>query len=516
MHRTVLILVAVLSALALPASASAGRFTPLHPGTPGVIEASSEASIARVSPLPVVTSIAPRRVGIGHTLILRGRNFIRGRGRNTIVFQRSGQRYVFVRAGSSTARIIRVVIPKKLIAFLHLKKGAAQPTMFRIRVLARRFSASFSSPARSPLVLPSGNGVIGTTAPPCSSQSKDYSPNADSDGDGLPNWLEAKIHTDPCNPDTDGDGMSDFWEYKSALDYNSAASWRDAVMYPGKRPYPNALDPTDKGLDFDGDGLTNWDEYRIWAKCGSKDLNKPLFMSDGTQTSHPLGEPRSASNPNGQPVSFAYVPAAQQGLDLNQDGQLTDDERDSDLCDPAGIHGDGLGNWVEAHGPMQPSWWTGVLKDEKPYGLARFSGTDFLDPDTDGDGILDGADDVDHDGYTNADEVNRYMLQYGEHDRYSLTSSDPLWVQPFNPCLPDPGPTYRNPRPPLSYDGQQPGAAPWSGACSIHHPPPDQSWPPFDRSFWNPNDNTYPNALNHSNTPLRMHDPAILPIPAGN
>ena len=35
----------------------------------------------------------------------------------------------------------------------------------------------------------------------------------DSDGDGLPDWLEELIGTDPYNPDTDGDGLTDGEEY---------------------------------------------------------------------------------------------------------------------------------------------------------------------------------------------------------------------------------------------------------------------------------------------------------------
>lgn len=37
-------------------------------------------------------------------------------------------------------------------------------------------------------------------------------PLIDSDGDGLPDWLEMLIGTDPHNPDTDGDGLNDFDE----------------------------------------------------------------------------------------------------------------------------------------------------------------------------------------------------------------------------------------------------------------------------------------------------------------
>src|SRR3989344_294104 len=40
----------------------------------------------------------------------------------------------------------------------------------------------------------------------------------DPDNDGLPNWEEALLKTDPANPDTDGDGMSDGEETKANRD----------------------------------------------------------------------------------------------------------------------------------------------------------------------------------------------------------------------------------------------------------------------------------------------------------
>ncbi len=67
---------------------------------------------------------------------------------------------------------------------------------------------------------------------------------------------------------------------------------------------------------------------------------------------------------------------------------------------------------------------------EKPYTLTYLQ-TDWLDPDTDGDTLLDGPDDVDHDGYANADEVNRVPIR-------ACRICTLYWVQPFNPCLPDP------------------------------------------------------------------------------
>jgi hypothetical protein len=60
-------------------------------------------------------------------------------------------------------------------------------------------------------------------------------PFLDSDGDGLPDWYELKIGTDPFNPDTDGDGLSDYDEI---------------FVY-----HTNPLVP-----DSDGDGFSDGDE----------------------------------------------------------------------------------------------------------------------------------------------------------------------------------------------------------------------------------------------------------------
>ena len=59
----------------------------------------------------------------------------------------------------------------------------------------------------------------------------------DSDGDGLPDWKEREIGTDPYNPDTNGDGIPDGIEYWSGL--NPASN------------------------DVDGDGLTNAQELAM-------------------------------------------------------------------------------------------------------------------------------------------------------------------------------------------------------------------------------------------------------------
>ncbi len=59
-------------------------------------------------------------------------------------------------------------------------------------------------------------------------------PSSDADNDGLPNWREIELGTDPLNPDTNGDGIRD-----------------GAAVASG-------LSPTN--VDMDGDGLTNASE----------------------------------------------------------------------------------------------------------------------------------------------------------------------------------------------------------------------------------------------------------------
>ena len=93
----------------------------------------------------------------------------------------------------------------------------------------------------------------------------------------------------------------------------------------------------------------------------------------------------------------------------------------------------------------------------------------MVDPDSDGDGVLDGADDQDHDGLANLDEVDRF----GVRDGAGLY----LWVNPYNPCLPD----YH------------------SRVCTLH-PPFASPWAPFHLKFLPP-------------SPLGWSPPIVTPPP---
>jgi hypothetical protein len=377
-------------------------------------------------PLPVIKRVKPLRLELGGTLTIIGRHFLPGKGRNTVVFFREGAPAIFLRAGRATKTRIKVKLTSKLGKYLiGRNNGERGPTRFRLRVLTTRFGAHFTPLKLSPIVLPVSHpddqrsGETGPPAPVCSLASAAAAPQADADGDALSNELELRIKTDPCLADTDADTIPDGYEYEAALDYNSRA-----LPYPGKRPYPNPLDPTDANTDRDGDGLLMSDEYAAWVLYGHSSF--PLNYSDGTQTS-------------GGPVQVTVQTAWE---DINGDGFLTDDEKDVD--------GDGLTNWDEAHGRMVPEWWQGAYPSEPAYPLSYLQ-TNWLDPDSDGDTLLDGPDDVDEDGWTNADEVLR----------------GPYWVQPFNPCLPDYAsrscmlhPPFDNPPPPFRPGDVRPGELP--------------------------------------------------------
>jgi hypothetical protein len=373
------------------------------------LAAAAPAAAAKAS-YPTITSVSPRTLGIGDVMTIRGHNFRKGKNHNVVVLKRDGGRAVFVQAPVASTTKLSVTVPAKLLPFLTQKSGQPVSTRFRVRILARRFGRSFTSRALSPTI---GPAAITPAAANCDGDSLPNAVDTDDDNDGLPDVLEAQVGTDPCKADTDGDGVSDPFEYYSALDLNNRN-----LPYPGKRPYPNPLDGSDANLDFDQDGMTMSEEYRAWGYTGAP---FPLSYSDGTKYS-------------GGKVSVTGPTAS---LDLDGNGYLSDDEKDVD--------GDGLGNWDEAHGRMTQAWWTAQYDGtndvkESPYPGPAYVDTSFVDPDTDGDGLPDGADDQDHDGYTNLFEISRpgnWKTTYVSTAHSGGVSPNPLArVQPFNPCKP--------------------------------------------------------------------------------
>lgn len=398
----------------------------------------SAAAVAK-TPRPVVTSFSPAQVPVGGTLVIKGKNFRSGAKNNRIFFSRATDgKTVRVRPDKASKTRIEVVVPPSVLDFLDKDPASnkALATRFQIAIFTKVLGPK-TRKSRSPIILPAGStpttpGTPGTvvTPPPAPDCDGDGTPDAtdtDDDNDGLTDDIEAKIHTDPCKPDTDGDGIGDAYEYYSSLDLNANPN------YAGKRPYPNPLDGSDAKKDFDGDGLTMADEYAASAFLNQA-KSAPLAYSDGNQQSS--------------------APANPGAMDLDENGRITDEEKDAD--------NDGLPNWLElAKGDDTPTGGCTFVNTSNGsgYGVYVNAMTDcgsgpmpsgrifnppengktitdgplpgflpnplnWLDPDTDGDGTPDNLDDQDYDGLSNIEEITPGVDGY-----YSL---------PTDPCDPNP------------------------------------------------------------------------------
>ena len=133
---------------------------------------------------------------------------------------------------------------------------------------------------------------------------------ADSDGDGLSDGEEEELGTDPLDEDTDGDGLSDGEEIDLGLDPLSTDSDGDGVD-----------DYTEVTADTDGDGLTDWDETHTYG------TDPEVADSDGDGLS------------DAEEVELGTDP-----LDADSDGDGVDDGTEVELgLDPSATDSDGDG-----------------------------------------------------------------------------------------------------------------------------------------------------------------------------
>ena len=431
---------------------------------------------AAATKAPSITKVSPMRLEVGDKITIRGKNFKSKRTANTVFFRGVGGRQALAKPTKASRTKLVVKVPSGVARILR-----TSPTRIKLRVLAGKFS-KYTSPRLSPVVVPEpgsgdgggggggggggdggsgGGGTGGDVLVPDPGPAPPVCPSADGgaddDNDLLSNSLEALIRTNPCLADTDADGVQDGFEYKSAIDLNDD-EFQDpnaSLPYPGKRPYPNPLDPEDPGRDYDGDSLTSLEEQQLWLLTisnGAPRTLSPLSYSAGEQYSvHTRtdgrrtpsleafgylrqedflgwadeegyrtillndGEPwydhtAPEANPYGlldfnrdtdesETVPAGYQRSETLYYDLRPDGYLSDNERDEDA--------DGLTNYDESHGRMTPSYWASCYSMEAPDILLQDSGTNLVDADSDGDGVRDGADDEDHDDIPNIMELSR-------------------------------------------------------------------------------------------------------------
>jgi hypothetical protein len=383
----------------------------------------STAPASAATTVPVIKSISPMKLNVGQKLTVKGKYFLAGKGRTRVFFVRGQGGAAYARSDSGTTTKLIVTLPAQLDKVLKGKTARIQ-----IRVLTQKFG-KLTAASKSPLVSPStADGGTGGGQKTCMPGDQALATN-DSDKDGLNDALEVSIGTDPCAADTDKDGVPDGYEYYSAQDLNSTVLFGSGPVlpYPAKRPYPNALNQ-DQDTDYDGDGLTLGDEYALWHKFG--DGQFPLTSySDGKQMTKSV-----AADP-----SMPWQ-------DMDGNGMLNDGEQDAD--------GDHLSNWDESHGRMTPEWWASAYdgnnggQKETPYPYVTYPATDMLDPDSNGDGVIDGLSDQDHDGLTNQFEVARPFNWESIYVSTATANWDPntntidpgadpyARVNPFNPCKP--------------------------------------------------------------------------------
>ena len=80
----------------------------------------------------MVSQVSPLKLGVGDVMTITGKNFRKGKNKNTVVFKRDGGRAVFVKAPDATTTKIGVTVPAKLLPFMKKKKGKRTYTRFPV------------------------------------------------------------------------------------------------------------------------------------------------------------------------------------------------------------------------------------------------------------------------------------------------------------------------------------------------------------------------------------------------
>lgn len=238
----------------------------------------------------------------------------------------------------------------------------------------------------------------------------DPNPNAaacDRDGDGLNNTQEGVHHTDPDNPDTDGDTANDGNEVTNGSDPlnpcspnpNAAACDRDNDDLDNGSEVVHNTDPDNP--DTDGDTIKDGAEVNNGSDpTDACDPNPNAAACDpgasDTDGDHtPDGQDTAPTDPCNPNPNAVACDSDHDGLDHNQEGSHNTDPNNPDTDSDTVNDGDEVDNGSDPLNPCSPDDHAaacdrdhdGLTNGEEQIGL-----TDPDNPDTDGDGILDGDD----------------------------------------------------------------------------------------------------------------------------
>jgi len=154
-----------------------------------------------------------------------------------------------------------------------------------------------------------------------------WDPNSDSDGDGLNDWDEVQLGTNPNASDSDGDGMPDGWEVANGLNPNSndASGDPDNDGLSNLQEYQHSTNPN--ASDSDGDGMPDGWEVANGLNPNSNDASGDPDndgLSNLQEYQHDTNPNASDSDGDGMPDDWEVA----NGLNPNSNDASGDPDND--------------------------------------------------------------------------------------------------------------------------------------------------------------------------------------------
>lgn len=440
---------------------------------------------------PEIVSVRPKTAKIGDQVLVIGNRFLKGKGRDTVYFKRESggrQQVVFVKGDGLDTHTIGVTLPTKLLQIMGTSGGKVLESSFVLRVQAKHLGEEFTSKIK-----------LTVEPPPAGDCDRDGLQDSlerqvgsdicalDTDGDKLTDFFEyssaksinggvypfpglfpgKRPIPNPIKADTDGDALPDNREdtdddhltaereqeistkvaqaprcgealvgglpnpffnnlQRPKPYYNDGAedSDRDGTVdggdIPGTLNLPVGSLPLPRyaGEDLDCDGWVPRWEFVIPAKdknAGTdleSDEDEPHFLTFADQSLCDAGAPRTTFPGNKTFCQATYKAAAI-------------------ACSTSPPPPALLGNYV----------WLDNYAERGDSASVMQSYGDMYDTDADNDGVPDGCDDQDFDGFPNALEIHLARDQRWRNVNFvkgdEPTTEEGKW-DPLDACLPGP------------------------------------------------------------------------------